>query len=63
MILRDKPQFFLPLGCSLLAVGLLLQRFAPDFPVLHFVTGMMMGMSVVFNIAGLFSIRKLRNKS
>jgi len=56
MILKEK--YLLPLGVLCLAFALLIDRFLPVDTLSSFLVGVLSGMAVVLNIAGLYKAGK-----
>jgi len=46
-------QFIIPIGLLMLASSILINRFLPNTESLDFVSGFLMGLSMVINIAGI----------
>lgn len=68
MLLRDKPpavrsQVFLILGALALAAGLLWYRFGPDLPFGDFLSGLLIGLSITFNLTGLWFFGRSRREN
>jgi hypothetical protein len=62
MLIKNE-QALLPLGMFCLVGGILLNRFAAEIPVVSFLEGMLLGASLVFNIAYLIRIRSKKRDS
>jgi uncharacterized membrane protein HdeD (DUF308 family) len=56
--MKDK-KFFLIIGSLSLVVGIILNRFVEESSIASFMSGLLLGLSVVFNTVFLFSKRKL----
>lgn len=57
-----KDDWLIPVGCLLLAAAILSDRFlALQVPVLDFVIGLLTGIAIVFNLAGLYRMRSPKN--
>ena len=53
-----KEKYLLPIGVICLAIALLIDRFLPVDSVTSFIVGMLSGMSVVLNMAGIYKAGK-----
>jgi hypothetical protein len=51
--IRPNYQTLIAIGQLSLAAGIILARFAPQLPWLNFIEGMLIGVSIVTNLAGL----------
>jgi hypothetical protein len=47
-------------GMICLSAGILIERFAGDTGILNFLTGVFIGMSIVFNLTGLYLFGRKR---
>jgi hypothetical protein len=61
MLIKNQ-QVFLPIGSFCLVGAIVLRRFGPDLPHLAFVEGVLIGASLVFNIAYLVRTRSKRGQ-
>jgi len=50
-----NPKYFLPLGLLCIAISVIVSHFFPPDPITDFLVGVFAGMSVVFNIAGIYT--------
>jgi len=50
----------LPIGLSSLAIALIIERFLPSSNGFNFITGFLIGISVVFNLSGILKLRKAK---
>jgi hypothetical protein len=55
MILKD--QWLIPIGGICLAVALVIGQFLPENDVLSFLMGILIGLSITLNLAGLYKSR------
>lgn len=59
-ILKDEN--LVPIGMICLAVAILVDRFLPPDPILGFITGVLTGVSIALNVAGLMRTRRLERR-
>ncbi|MFW9799276.1 MAG: hypothetical protein ACFFD9_02490 [Candidatus Thorarchaeota archaeon] len=55
MILKDE--WLIPLGGICLAVALIIGQFLPENEILSFIMGILIGMSIILNLVGLYRSR------
>jgi hypothetical protein len=54
-----KKEMMIPMGTSALVIAIALQRFVPiELPILSFIEGLLMGLSITLNLAGLYFTSK-----
>lgn len=63
MLLKNRPKLVAGLGAATLVLAILIGRFSPEFEGLSFLVGMLIGLSLVFNIKTLHAFRAKRNNS
>ncbi|MFQ5833441.1 MAG: hypothetical protein ACE5H4_12100 [Candidatus Thorarchaeota archaeon] len=55
MILKDE--WLIPIGGICLAAALIIGQFLPDNEILSFIMGVLIGMSIILNLVGLYRTR------
>ncbi|MFX1264168.1 MAG: hypothetical protein ACFFCK_02510 [Promethearchaeota archaeon] len=55
MLLRDE--WLIPIGGICLAIALVIDRFLPEYDILSFLMGILIGLSITLNLVGLYRSR------